>query len=157
MRDGHKFGSFQFDLGIDFNKELLITEFDKISNTTLKINDTTYESIKGLKTESELQKAYRQIKESRLDNIAITTTTGAFNAGLLQAMKDAGFNKKTWLTMRDSKVRDAHKFMDGVTVPIDEPFEVEAKGIKYLGLYPGDPILGAINNVNCRCTILGGE
>jgi len=155
MREGHKFGSFQFDSRIDFSKDILRPEFDKITNTTLKINETTFSSIKGLTTESQLQKAYREIKENRLGNIAVTTTTGAFNAGLLRAMKDAGLTKKTWLSMRDTKVRDYHKLMDGVTVPLDEPFEVEARGLKSLGLYPGDPVLGAVNNARCRCTIIG--
>ena len=156
MKEGHKFGSFQFGNDVEFSKDILRSQFDSLENTTFKINETTFKDIKELKTESELQKAYRDIKENRLSNIAVTTTTGAFNAGLLQAMKDAGLTKKTWLTMRDAKVRDAHKMMDGVTVPIDEPFEVEARGIKYLGMFPADPILGAANNANCRCTIIGG-
>lgn len=156
MKDGHKYGSFQFGNDTEFLRDVLQSEFNKISDATLKINETTYKELKGLKTESEIQKAYKNIKDARLKNIAITTTTGAFNAGLLQAMRDAGLTQKTWLSMRDIKVRDYHKLMDGVTVPLDEPFEVEARGVKYLGMYPGDPTLGAVNNANDRCTIYGG-
>lgn len=156
MKDGHKFGSLQYGADVEFLRESLQSDFNKISDATLKINETTYNELKGLKTENELQKVYKNIKNTRLENIAITTTTGAFNAGLLQAMKDAGLTQKTWLSMRDARVRDAHKLMDGVTIPLEEPFEVEARGEKYLGMFPGDPTLGAVNNANDRCTIIGG-
>ncbi len=155
MKEGYKYGSFQYENVGEFNKKTLQKDFNRIEDGTFKINNTTLDQIKNVKSPDELKEAYRNIKDSRLENIAITTTNGALNAGLLQAMKDAGLKHKMWLSMRDSKVRDYHKFMDGVTVEIDVPFEVEARGEKYLGMYPGDPTLGAVNNANDRCTIIG--
>lgn len=151
---GYKYGDGLYNAG-KFSKEKLTGEFNKILDSTSKINETTYNSLKGLSEESGIKKAYKEIKETRKEMIAVTTAVSSFNSGLLQAMVDAGLTQKTWLSSRDAKVRDYHKNMDGVTIPIDEPFEVEARGNKYLGMYPGDPTLGAVNNANERCTIIG--
>lgn len=156
MKQGYKYGDGVYGAGA-FGETPLLNDFNELSRNTLLINSTTLDDLKGIDNETDLKKAYKSIKEERLDKIAVTTVTGAFNAGLLQAMRDAGLTKKTWLTMRDAKVRDAHKLMDGVTVPIEEPFEVEARGVKYLGMFPGDPLLGAVNNANDRCTIIGEQ
>jgi len=87
-------------------------------------------------------------------------TAGA-NAAQLEALKDQGYTHKRWLTARDNRVRVAqgssrfdHRQMDGVVVPIDEPFVTPA-GSRLL--YPGDRSLGAPPGevMNCRCTIIG--
>ncbi len=160
MKEGYKYGSFQYDNQIGFDKQKLQKDFNNIANNTLNINETTLSSIKDVKNEDELKKAYRQIKDSRLESISVTTVNGAMNAGLLQAMRDAGIKSKMWLSMRDAKVRarvggENHKLMDGVTVELDMPFEVPSRSGKDLMMYPGDSTGSAENLVNDRCTILG--
>ena len=65
---------------------------------------------------------------------------------------DAKSNKKTktWHTALDEKVRMTHVAMEGVTVPIDEPFHVGNS----LMQFATDTSLGAdISEIaNCRCT-----
>lgn len=58
---------------------------------------------------------------------------------------------KTWHTALDEKVRMAHVAMEGVTIPVDEPFHVGAS----LMMYPTDSSMGASINelANCRCTV----
>ena len=62
---------------------------------------------------------------------------------------ESGFKTKTWRTMEDEKVRDTHRYLEGVTVPIDEKFYT----------YDGDsapcPSLFSLpeNNCNCRCVL----
>jgi len=51
--------------------------------------------------------------------------------------------------------RHDHLHLDGVIVPIDEPFRDPRSG--ELLMYPGDTTLGAGPGavVNCRCTLVG--
>jgi len=88
-----------------------------------------------------------------------------YNSGANRAQYEAllaqGYTHKRWLTARDNRVRVArgssrydHRRMDGVEVPIEEPFVTPA-GSRLM--YPGDRSLGAMPGevVNCRCTIIG--
>ena len=66
----------------------------------------------------------------------------------LEALKAQGYTHKRWLTARDNRVRVAqgrtrfdHRQMDGVVVPIDEPF-ITPVGSRLL--YLGDRSLGAL-------------
>ena len=63
----------------------------------------------------------------------------------------AGMRFKTWLTVGDDRVRNTHEEVEGVTIPIDEPFEL-AGG--YM-MRPHDTSLGVDENevINCRCSL----
>ena len=91
--------------------------------------------------------------ESRMRLFARTAITGAENAGRQQQMKDAadmGIEvKKQWLATRDERTRDAHRGLDGQTVPYDEPFHSSLGDI----MYPGDPTAAPANVYNCRCAM----
>lgn len=73
-----------------------------------------------------------------------------YNEAALQAARKAGAKTKTWMTMMDDRVRDAHEPLQSVTVPIDGTFvtwdgyETQAPGMF------GVPEL----DVNCRCTLI---
>ena len=56
---------------------------------------------------------------------------------------------KTWETVGDDKVRDAHAAVEGQQVRIDEPFSVDG----YDMMFPGDDSGGAPIEliINCRC------
>mgnify|MGYP001561987886 CR=1 FL=1 len=58
---------------------------------------------------------------------------------------------KTWESVGDDHVRDAHLEADGQEVPISEPFIVAGESL----MFPGDTNLGASagNVINCRCGI----
>lgn len=68
----------------------------------------------------------------------------------LQAIED-GKTQKTWVTMRDKRVRHTHVKVDEVTIGINELFTVG----KSLIAYPGDSLHGADASeiVNCRCVL----
>lgn len=54
---------------------------------------------------------------------------------------------KTWVTVRDERVRETHQYLEGQSVPLEEEF------FTYDGdhaAYPGG-FTRAENNVNCRC------
>lgn len=86
---------------------------------------------------------------------ARTSTTGAENAGRHDAYKRAenmGIQMmQTWVATLDNRTRHEHRVLDGQTVGIDEPFEVDGMEIRY----PGDPSAPPELVWNCRCTTIG--
>lgn len=83
---------------------------------------------------------------NKAKTIARTEATGAVNGGSNEYYKEAGVEKKMWLTSRDAAVRHNHQFLDGQIVPVDKAF---SNGLQYPG---GD---GAPEEViNCRCTTI---
>jgi hypothetical protein len=90
----------------------------------------------------------------RARRIARTNGTAGFERGQLQAFRDAGVKRRSWLTQRDDRVRDGdpppwdHRAADGQTVRIDEPFLVSGEPL----MFPADPAGSAGNVVNCRCS-----
>ena len=59
-----------------------------------------------------------------------------------------GATRKTWHTMRDDRVREAHDWLEGVSVPMDGKFYTDGDEARY----PGDFESAALN-VNCRCYV----
>jgi hypothetical protein len=60
---------------------------------------------------------------------------------------------KTWVTMRDAKVRPTHVHADGQSIPANLRFLIEkVDGTGYeLARQPGDRALSDANYYNCRC------
>lgn len=86
---------------------------------------------------------------------ARTMVTGTQNRGKLDSYEraaDAGIDiKKEWVATLDNRTREAHGELDGVSVPIDEPFTNSIGDI----MFPGDPDCKDPENVyNCRCTLV---
>lgn len=74
-----------------------------------------------------------------------------FNTGAFNCAKASGKDglKKRWETMQDDRVRDAHDYLQGVTVGLDDLFYT------YTGdsaLYPGGFGVPELD-INCRCSI----
>lgn len=78
-----------------------------------------------------------------------TDMTRIYNTGVLDTAKDNGATYKTWVTMKDDRVRETHSPLEGVTVPIDAEFYTW-DGDK--ALQPGGFSLPQ-NNVRCRCVL----
>ncbi len=55
---------------------------------------------------------------------------------------------KTWSSALDDRTRESHEMLDGVTLPVDEPFVIDGDE----GMFPGD-FSEARNVINCRCTV----
>ena len=80
--------------------------------------------------------------------VAETDSVRLYNeAGLSTAVKN-GATKKTWHTMLDNRVRDAHAILEGQTVPVNAYFYTD--GDKALA--PGQ-FSSADLNCGCRCRI----
>ena len=87
--------------------------------------------------------------EYRARRIINTEAHEDLENGKRTAAKQSGLTMKTWVTEQDSKVRDSHRKVHGMTIPIDKKFKV-GKG---KAMYPGDPNLPVGERVNCRCTL----
>ena len=74
-----------------------------------------------------------------------------YNAGAYNAAKASGKSglKKRWWTMQDDRVRDSHRYLEGVEVGIDDAFYTDDGDS---AMYPGQFSLPE-NNVNCRCIV----
>lgn len=98
-----------------------------------------------------LDRVREYLKDGTVEEImrvADTESHRCYNEGLLDVAKLAGANK-TWVTMLDDKVRDAHFMLEGVTVGFDELFYTEGDG----ALAPGG-FERADLNANCRCELI---
>jgi SPP1 gp7 family putative phage head morphogenesis protein len=62
------------------------------------------------------------------------------------AHKNGVIMVKVWNTMHDQRVRDRHKQLDGVKIPVDEEFKIGSDRAKAPGLF-----LRPENSINCRC------
>lgn len=85
----------------------------------------------------------------RAINISATESNAVNCFGERVDAKNMGMTLKTWNTIIDGHEREWHEEVDGLTVPIDEPFEVNGD----LLMQPLDTSLGAgaDNIANCRC------
>jgi uncharacterized protein with gpF-like domain len=86
--------------------------------------------------------------------IAITETTRAYGAGttaagLEQSRVTGRLLQKTWRTEHDDRVRASHRAVDGVTIPLYQPFNVGG----FPMLFPGDPQGPPDEVINCRCDV----
>lgn len=100
-----------------------------------------------------------RLLQLRGEMISRTETITAMRAGqqeaILQAMEDEGISTtdatKSWSITGDGNTRDAHVYMSGQTVNIDQPF-IAPNGSRLM--YPGDSSLGASADlvIGCRCS-----
>ncbi|MFE7072575.1 phage portal protein [Streptomyces sp. NPDC057620] len=77
---------------------------------------------------------------------AVSTINGAADA----AAESAGPGVvRTWVTRQDDRVRPAHKALQGTTLPVGTPYEINGAQLRY----PGDPFAPIGLTVNCRCRL----
>lgn len=108
-----------------------------------------------------IETLYSGFTKKRATVIARTEVHVASEEGSRAAAKALGVPnmKKEWLSAEDSRVRDDedsanHKIMDGVTIDMDEKFEVPSKDGIDLMDGPGDQSAPADQVINCRCTLV---
>ena len=83
--------------------------------------------------------------------IAENEANAVWNDAEFQEAIDSGKTNKRWLSIIDKRTRDSHRYLDGKTKPIMEPFEVG----EYLMMFPKDESFGAGMEeiANCRCSL----
>jgi HK97 family phage portal protein len=123
-----------------------------------EINKTTYEKLKDQFKQSfengenrkdlikRIENVYEGFDEKRARTIARTEVHGVTSKGTMEGYQQAGVPIKIWVTVGDKQVRDSHAKLDGMEVPINQPFPNRLQ-------FPGDPAGPADETVNCRCQI----
>ncbi len=95
---------------------------------------------------------YRAETISRKETI--TSLHEAQNQALDQAVASGVLNvdqiSLKWVSAHDSRVRDAHRALDGKKIKKGGVFQSSLGPIRF----PGDPQASAANTINCRCTLL---
>ena len=95
-----------------------------------------------------VQNVFKEASTSRAVTIARTETTKAYNMGGKEGMRQAGVEKKSWLTANDKDVRDTHTACEAQgAIGLDMSF---SNGCDF----PGDPDGDPDEVINCRCTLL---
>lgn len=160
-------GSFNLEnpKAVDFIRRKQIKLVNEATDYTLErldasVRDGIREAVEeGLKRGDAISRIAERIddfyefsRESRSTRIARTETISSANGGSYQAMKDAGVEKKAWLSSRDEKVRDTHQSLEeSEPIGINEAF-VSDSGATLA--FPGDPSAPADEICNCRCKVL---
>jgi len=158
----------EVDSGISFDiSNPLVEKFiEQRLDTYLgkKVQETTLNALKAQLTEAydqgegipqimeRVSKVYDDAKGYRAETIARTEIISSSNMGALQAYKQAGVEKKTWIAALDERTRPthrkAHEEYGNNPIPVDKNFKV-GRG--------SGPCPGAIGipeeDVLCRCSI----
>jgi len=126
-----------------------------------EITETTYKKLKESFTESidanedrlqlidRIKNVYDGFDEVRARTIARTETHHAVQEGSLDGYKQAGLQTKIWVwSGNTANLRESHMELDGVEVPIDQPFQTIYGDSLF---YPGDG--DASESINCACSI----
>ena len=102
------------------------------------------------RTAKEIIKLQGRMDKFRAMRIARTEVMRASNEGAMEGVADFDIQlKKVWIATSDGRERDTHAAMDGVSVDMNDMFEVDGEQMKY----PGDPNASAENTINCRCAV----
>jgi SPP1 gp7 family putative phage head morphogenesis protein len=149
--------------GKKFTNKRIIREFTIARKNKLKnVSRGIYDDIKARLEASvvagdservmadKIRRAFDQTYEGRAETVARTETACAYATANLQAIKEAGYTHKKWVSAHDDDVRDAHDELDGVVIPIEDKFEaIGPSGETDYVDGPCDPKGEAWNTINC--------
>lgn len=143
--------------------EFLAERANKLRNvpqeTFDRLKASLEEGLNAGETQDELAGRVKSLFNDMADGdarrIALTETGAAYGEGRHMGMKQAGIQRKKWLTSGNANVRAAHEAMNQTSVPIDEPFVVvNEKGDTDAIQFPGDSSGAPWNVINCHCVSL---
>lgn len=140
-----------YQMGIQSVSEMLAYD---LTVDVSKMYDAIYEVIEGKTFEDRITDHVNSGDLAGLQVLAESEFHRVYNTatddGALDFQSSVGYGVvKTWYTVKDDKVRETHKYLEQVSVPVDEEF------FTYDGdhaPYPGGFTM-AKNNVGCRCIV----
>lgn len=108
-------------------------------------------ALKAALAYSLIKAVFNKLRKSRKSLITDSAVIGPYNQGLhdsVQSLPDRGVSvKKQWVSLRDERVRQAHKHLHGEKVPAGSSFYVDGVPIRF----PKDPLAPPSLTINCRC------
>lgn len=145
--------------------EFAVTYMKTVQNRLSGVGDEVWEDIRnelldGMHDGDSVEQIAARIsnlanfEETRARRIARTEIHAASESGSLAQMEFMGYDKgtvtKEWVSTRDGRTRETHRFANGQTVEMTESFLV---GLSHLQ-FPGDPTGAPGEIINCRCTTI---
>lgn len=131
-----------------FEAAFLAAALTRIDDDSIRQTANDFANDVALSTFNNQDKPYF-FSVDRAINMAATESNAINCYGELADARLLGRKSKKWNTIVDGKEREWHEEVNGLTIPIEEPFEVAGD----LLMYPLDTSLGAgaDNIANCRC------
>lgn len=119
------------------------------------LEDALYTSIDGKTFEQRVQEYVLARDMAGLSVVAASEYHRLYNAGAYdgaqQFVRTQGLGiTKRWITVRDDRVRETHRYLEGMSVDVDEEFYTSDGDH---APYPG-AFRKAKNNVGCRCIVI---
>lgn len=119
------------------------------------LEDALYTSIDGKTFEQRVQEYVLAQDMADLSVVAASEYHRLYNAGVYdgaqQFVRTQGLGiTKRWVTVRDDRVRETHRYLEGMSVDVDEEFYTSDGDH---APYPG-AFRKAKNNVGCRCIVI---
>lgn len=175
IEEGYKTGQDRLAItGPDFTSQTPFVRqtLREITFQTQQVQNTFREMVareiqRGLTENEDIPEIIERVAQKtqeqtgyRLRRTVRTASQGGFEAGQVDAYRDAGIQEMRWLSQRDGRVRSPrrgdrwnHRQADGQTVKINENFLITgAGGISESLAHPGDPSGSPGNVINCRCS-----
>lgn len=167
--------SVQSGVGMPVSVQLASSSNNKNIDTVTAFNKTTHEEVlsvlaataalrddngNAISTSAKLAIAasaikaiFNKLRVERSPTIINTTVfsahnSGTYDAGQVLATKDTSL-KKTWVSLKDERVRSSHRRLHGKSIHALSSFEVDGVSIKF----PRDPSAPADMTINCRCVL----
>lgn len=119
------------------------------------LEDALYTSIDGKTFEQRVQEYVLAQDMAGLSVVAASEYHRLYNVGAYdgaqQFVRTQGLGiTKRWVTVRDDRVRETHRYLEGMSVDVDEEFYTSDGDH---APYPG-AFRKAKNNVGCRCIVI---
>lgn len=146
------------------NSDVIDAAADKQMQRFEQVNQTTYTELAALWGDEDEDDNGHKIaaivalfvlwRRMRKRNIAEHEGQSAWNVGIYYGAGSLGpAAVKTWISQRDANVRSAHQELDGMSVPVFEPFRLhDGRSIRF----PGDPLAMPSLTIGCRCRLRFG-
>ncbi len=123
----------------------------EVSVNMVKMQNVIYQNIEGKTFAERAAEHINNGNEGRLESLVESEFHRIYNTAVEDGVRETGRRNvtKTWLTVRDNRVRETHQYLEGISVPMSEDFYT----------FDGDhaPFPGGFekpeNNINCRCIL----
>lgn len=164
LRDFGQFAADSVALGIAFDihdpavakflEEFGATRIKDLVGTTTRqtlakvLSEAVEEGLDFRKQVQAIRAVFEKATTERARVIARTETVRAANFGAVEGMKQAGIERKEWLSTVDDRTRDSHSAMGGQVVETDSVFTDPITGAK--ARHPGEFGIPE-QDINCRC------
>lgn len=162
-----RWANTNYDAGLSFNDPIVQRELNAYYNSigiehSKLINDTSRKRINEAfqaafdnnESVDEFEKRLInevQMNKSRARMISRTESVMLLNRVMIEQAKLLPFEvNKVWIHDHPREPRNTHLVLNKVKKPLMIPFDVGGVFMQY----PGDPIGGAENNINCKCSIV---